>query len=138
MLDEPAAALDPVARRELLRELALRAVDSGMTILFSTHIVSDLERVASHVACLHKQRLMIAEPLDDLGDTHALLVLAKESVVGASGRLPGELSRRRRGDGSLAILLSKHRDSQWPPAVREAGGELTTLGLEDIFIELTA
>src|SRR5699024_2266180 len=47
VLDEPAAALDPVARRELLREIALRAGESGTTVLFSTHIVSDLERVAS-------------------------------------------------------------------------------------------
>src|SRR3546814_1817542 len=49
VLDEPAAALDPVARRELLREIALRAGESGTSVLFSTHIVSDLERVASHV-----------------------------------------------------------------------------------------
>lgn len=43
VLDEPAAALDPVARRELLREIALRAGEAGTTVLFSTHIVSDLE-----------------------------------------------------------------------------------------------
>ncbi|MHB1589600.1 MAG: ABC transporter ATP-binding protein, partial [Metallibacterium scheffleri] len=40
VLDEPAAALDPVARRELLREIALRAGESGTSVLFSTHIVS--------------------------------------------------------------------------------------------------
>ena len=42
VLDEPAAALDPVARRDLLRGIAMRAGDSGTTVLFSTHIVSDL------------------------------------------------------------------------------------------------
>lgn len=54
VLDEPAAALDPVARRELLREIALRAGEAGATVLFSTHIVSDLERVASDIAILHE------------------------------------------------------------------------------------
>ena len=59
VLDEPAAALDPVARRELLREIALRAGEAGTTVLFSTHIVSDLERVASDVAFLHEGRLLM-------------------------------------------------------------------------------
>ena len=59
VLDEPAAALDPVARRELLREIALRAGEAGTTVVFSTHIVSDLERVASHIAFLHQGRLLL-------------------------------------------------------------------------------
>ena len=53
ILDEPASALDPVARRDFLREIALRAGEAGTTVLFSTHIVTDLERVASHVCFLH-------------------------------------------------------------------------------------
>lgn len=54
VLDEPAAALDPVARRTLLRDIAMRTGESGTSVLFSTHIVSDLERVASHVAFQHR------------------------------------------------------------------------------------
>ena len=63
VLDEPASALDPVARRELLREIALRAGEAGTTVLFSTHIVSDLERVASEVAFLHEGKLLLKYPL---------------------------------------------------------------------------
>ena len=58
VLDEPAAALDPVARRDLLREIAMRAGESGTTVLFSTHIMSDLERVASHVAFMQSGRIV--------------------------------------------------------------------------------
>ncbi|MGH8192543.1 MAG: ABC transporter ATP-binding protein, partial [Rhodanobacteraceae bacterium] len=65
VLDEPAAALDPVARRELLREIALRAGESGTTVLFSTHIVSDLERVASDIAFLHDGKLLLRCAVDD-------------------------------------------------------------------------
>jgi ABC-2 type transport system ATP-binding protein len=71
ILDEPAATLDPVARRELLREIAGRAGEAGTTVLFSTHIVSDLERVASHIAVLHGGRLLINTALDDVKETHA-------------------------------------------------------------------
>src|SRR3546814_560346 len=73
VLDEPAAALDPVARRELLREIALRAGESGTSVLFSTHIVSDLERVASHVAFMHQGRLLLHSELDSLKERHLRL-----------------------------------------------------------------
>src|SRR3546814_6235206 len=73
VLDEPAAALDPVARRELLREIALRAGESGTSVLFSTHIVSDLERVASHVAFMHQCRLLLHSELDSLKERHLRL-----------------------------------------------------------------
>lgn len=56
--------MDPVARRDLLREIPLRAGESGTTVLFSTHIVSDLERVASHVAFLHEGRMLLSAELD--------------------------------------------------------------------------
>lgn len=72
VLDEPAAALDPVARRELLREIALRAGESGTTVLFSTHILSDLERVASHVAFMQQGRIVLHAELDSLKERHDL------------------------------------------------------------------
>lgn len=72
VLDEPAAALDPVARRELLREIALRAGESGTTVLFSTHILSDLERVASHVAFMQQGRIVLHAELDGLKERHDL------------------------------------------------------------------
>ncbi len=66
VLDEPASALDPVARRELLRDIVEQAIDNGTTVLFSSHIISDLERVASHVAFLHEGRILLNQPLDEL------------------------------------------------------------------------
>ncbi|MGH8498857.1 MAG: ABC transporter ATP-binding protein, partial [Methylococcales bacterium] len=66
VLDEPAAALDPVARRELLRDIATRAADSGTTVLFSTHIVSDLERVASDIIFVHEKNVLLQMSMDDI------------------------------------------------------------------------
>jgi ABC-2 type transport system ATP-binding protein len=137
ILDEPASALDPVARRDFLREIALRAGESGMTVLFSTHIVSDLERVASHVCFLHEGKLLLDTTMDDLKETHARLSLSREAAATLSQRLPGEIARRRRPDGGLSIVLARKDLVPWPAAALTNGATLEAMNLEDLFIELT-
>src|SRR5690606_11579193 len=94
VLDEPASALDPVARRELLRELVTQAMDSGTTVLFSSHIVSDLERVASRVAFLHEGRLLLDRALDEVKDEVVRLTIPAAATTHLPASLPGELVRR--------------------------------------------
>ena len=137
VLDEPAAALDPVARRDLLREIAVRAGESGTTVLFSTHIVSDLERVASHVAFLHKGKFLLNTSMDDLKETHARLLLPATAASQLVGLLPGEIARHRRNDGSVSIVLAREANSEWPNATQWQGARLDVLGLEDLFVEIT-
>jgi ABC-2 type transport system ATP-binding protein len=137
VLDEPAAALDPVARRELLRDIALRAGESGTTVLFSTHIVSDLERVASHVAFLHDQSLILSSPMDELSERHARLVVPRASTALVDSPLPGELSRRRRDDGTLAIVVKRSPGVAWPLVDSLPQVRVDVLSLEDLFIEVT-
>ena len=136
ILDEPASALDPVARRDLLREIAVRAGDSGTTVLFSTHIVSDLERVASHVCFLNRGRIVLDATVDDLKETHARVTVARKAADQFSAIQEGEISRRRLRDGGLSLVLKRPADASWPEAFRSAGA-LETLSLEDLFIELT-
>jgi ABC-2 type transport system ATP-binding protein len=134
VLDEPAAALDPAARRELLREIAVRAGESGTTVFFSTHIVTDLERVASHVALLHGGRLMINAPMDDLKETHARFTLASEGDLPA--HCAGELSRRRHRDGSVSLVIERRPGEQWPVIGSVADATYESLSLEDLFVEV--
>jgi ABC-2 type transport system ATP-binding protein len=136
VLDEPAAALDPVARRELLREIAHRAGESGTTVLFSTHIVTDLERVASHAALLHEGGLLLSAPMDDLKETHARLTLSSDA--GLPPRVAGELSRRRHEDGSVTLVLTRDDDGAWPELCRVPGATFEGLSLEELFIEVVA
>jgi ABC-2 type transport system ATP-binding protein len=135
VLDEPAAALDPSARRDLLREVIDRAAESGTTIVFSTHIVSDLERVASHIAFLEQGRLLLHAPIDDLKERIVRIVVP--ATIAAQIRLPiaGELSRRKLGDGGLSIVLERVADA-WPEIAHSADVQRTVLGLEDLFIEV--
>jgi len=133
VLDEPAAALDPVARRELLREVALRAGESGTTVLFSTHIVSDLERVASEVAFLHQGHLLMRCSVDETKERYARLWLPARMSAAAP---TASLSRRRHDDGSLSLVVERDAQGQWPEASKLAGARVDALGLEDLFVEI--
>lgn len=136
VLDEPASALDPVARRDLLREIVARAAESGTTVFFSTHIVSDLERVASRVVFLHDRRIVVDVAPDDLAETHARLsVPAGSAAVSASG-VSGEVSRRHHADGSTTLVIARERGAKWPEIVSTPGARLDALSLEDLFIEV--
>src|SRR5690606_24267108 len=137
VLDEPASALDPVARRELLRELVTQAVDSGTTVLFSSHIVSDLERVASRVAFLHEGRLLLDRALDEVKDEVVRITLPAAAAA-AAGRLPaampGELMRRTLDGGGTCLVLAGREG--WQDLLLVDGVRVDRMGLEDLFIEV--
>ncbi len=136
VLDEPAAALDPVARRELLREIAERAAEQGTTVLFSTHIVSDLERVASHVAFLHQGRILLHDELDAIKERHLRLHVPASHAAMLIGAVPGEVARRHHADGSLAITLIRAANTPWPALASAPGVTRQQLALEDLFLEI--
>ena len=74
ILDEPAASLDPLARRQFLQMIIDLAVPEQRTVLFSTHITSDLEHVADRVAILKSGRIAWQGLLEDLKEqTHVNL-----------------------------------------------------------------
>ncbi|SFD89327.1 ABC transporter ATP-binding protein [Massilia yuzhufengensis] len=85
-LDEPVSALDPAGRRLFLAELVDGVIDRGTTVVFSTHILTDLERVALDVAFLKDGRIALQGPLDDL------LEGARGVADAAGGRRAGPVS----------------------------------------------
>jgi ABC-2 type transport system ATP-binding protein len=70
LLDEPTAGLDPIGRQELLELIGRLARNDGVTVLFSTHILGDIERVCERVAILHRGRLLAKGDLVDLKRRH--------------------------------------------------------------------
>ena len=136
VLDEPVAALDPVARRELLREIATRAGEFGTTVLFSTHIVSDLERVASHVSFMHKGRMLLQSELDSLKERHLRLHVPGGAADQLVGRVPGEVARRPNPYGGLSVVLVRGEDEPWPALAHAPGVRREVLSLEDLFVEV--
>jgi ABC-2 type transport system ATP-binding protein len=73
VLDEPVASLDPLARREFLQTMMEAAVDTGMTVVLSSHIVADLERVCDHLVILSQAETQLVGPIDEVVASHRLL-----------------------------------------------------------------
>ncbi|MDF3037231.1 MAG: ATP-binding cassette protein, partial [Paucimonas sp.] len=91
LLDEPVASLDPAGRRDFLRELIERGIERETTVIFSTHIMSDLERVALDVAFMKSGRIVIQQSLDNLLDKARRIT--GPSATLAEMRFKGEISR---------------------------------------------
>jgi ABC-2 type transport system ATP-binding protein len=136
VLDEPAAALDPVARRELLREIVTRAADSGTTVIFSTHIVSDLERVASDIVFVHDHGVLLHMPMDDIKERCVCIRLPAEAAMTLKGKVPGEISRRQQANGSMSIVVTREEGNAWPALCEFPEIRSEAMGLEDLFIEV--
>ncbi|HLQ44758.1 MAG TPA: ABC transporter ATP-binding protein [Planctomycetaceae bacterium] len=137
VLDEPVAALDPIARREFLRSLLEITQDDEHTVLFSTHITSDLERVASHVAILQAGRITLFDELDTVKDHVKRLRVRAASDLPPSFSVRGALRTEVSGPNALVAVANASDEllleirSQWQAEVT-----VEDLNLEDIFVEL--
>lgn len=80
LLDEPTSGLDPVVRKEMLDLLWEYLQEEGRSILLSSHITSDLERIADYIAFLHEGRLLFAEDKDALLERHGVLRCTREET----------------------------------------------------------
>jgi ABC-2 type transport system ATP-binding protein len=74
LLDEPVAALDPLARRQFLATLADAVAAGGLTVVLSSHLVADLERVCDHLILLAASRVQLCGDIDTLLAEHQVLV----------------------------------------------------------------
>lgn len=71
VLDEPIANLDPLARREFMQELMTAVADQGSTVLISSHVIADLERVCDYLVILQAGTVQLAGEIDELLSHHA-------------------------------------------------------------------
>lgn len=85
IMDEPTAGLDPVFRRELLDLLSEYIMDEEKSILFSTHLTTDLDRVADYITFLNKGKLVLSDTKDDVLERY-LLVKGASSLLDADVR----------------------------------------------------
>jgi ABC-2 type transport system ATP-binding protein len=74
LLDEPVAALDPLARRQFLANLAEAVAGGGLTVVLSSHLIADLERICDHLILLAASRVQLCGDIDTLLSEHQVLV----------------------------------------------------------------
>jgi len=138
LLDEPAANLDVVARREILDDILDLIRDCGCTVLFSTHILSDVERVADEIGILAKGSLRVSETLDSLKDS-----IRQVRFFGFPNGIPAgdipESFRAVRGKDEITITLRTNSVTTPETLARRwsCQQETRALNLEDIFVELS-
>jgi ABC-2 type transport system ATP-binding protein len=137
VLDEPVASLDPSARRQFLRTLLEMLEDDRQTILFSTHITSDLERVAQRVAILGDGQIRFHGDLDELKDRVKRLRIMSRHALPASFAVPGAL--RCEVAGATATVSVADFDERLVADMQktwDADVSVHDLNLEEIFVEM--
>ncbi len=70
VLDEPSSGLDPIVRRDILGAILRTIADEGRTVLFSSHLLEEVEQVADHVTMISHGRIALSAPLADLKESH--------------------------------------------------------------------
>jgi ABC-2 type transport system ATP-binding protein len=137
ILDEPVASLDPIARRQFLEQIVEVAADGSRSVVFSSHIVSDVERLANKIWILKDQRMYWQGDVDSLKESIVRLHVRARRVLPDSLAIPNVLNLSRNGTTATAIV------KDWQPGLDEdlstqldAELEVEHLGLEDIFLEL--
>ena len=139
VLDEPAAELDPIARRCLIDALVdIITGESGQTVLFSTHIISDLEHIADHVGFMDRGRLSGISALQELQETFRKVQIIFEEPPPEVLDLPGAINVVREGRVVTAAMRIKSEAALEELRRRFLPSRVTAfpLGLEDIFIEM--
>ena len=137
ILDEPAASLDPEARRQFLKAVLDVAAEGGRTIVFSTHITFDLERVADRVAILRGGVIVYDGELDALKDSVKRLHVTSAAPLAGDFNVPGAV--RVRVEGHEAMVSVRHATPQLIDDIRrqhDASVRVEDLNLEEIFLEV--
>ncbi|MGW0578623.1 ABC transporter ATP-binding protein [Streptomyces sp. NPDC002920] len=130
VLDEPVAALDPLARREFLQDLMEAVAEQELSVVLSSHLVSDVERTCDHVIVLVDSRVRVAGDLDDLVARHHRLTGPRRDPAG----LPPH----------VRVITESHTERQTTLVVRADGPlhdpawTVGPLGLEDIVLAYLA
>jgi ABC-2 type transport system ATP-binding protein len=126
VLDEPVAALDPLARREFLQSLMEVVVEHGASVILSSHLIADLERVCDYLVVLVDSRVQLAGDMDELLASHY--------------RLIGPVRDRTTLPGDQQVISESHTDRQSTLVVRTASPVLDPswsveqLDLEDLVL----
>ncbi|HLJ79984.1 MAG TPA: ABC transporter ATP-binding protein [Ktedonobacterales bacterium] len=126
LLDEPLASLDPLARREFLRTLMDAEAESGLTVLLSSHIIGDLERVCDYLIILSASHVQLAGDMQEIQQTHKRLIGPRQDEAAvASVHTVIEASHTQRQTTLLVRANGPLFDPSW---------EVQDVSMEDIVL----
>lgn len=137
LLDDPTAGLDPLVRREILEGILSTVSEDGGAVLYASHLVQDIERVADHIAVLDHGRMVLAGPLERIkAEMHrARAVFEGEAPAGVEPAGKIDIT----SDGRLLTVVAKAAANELELYLRDLGAlevEVEPLPLEEILVAL--
>jgi ABC-2 type transport system ATP-binding protein len=124
VLDEPVAMLDPLARHDFMATVLAAAADDGVSVVLSSHVLAELERVADYLILLSRGRVQVAGEVEDLLASHRMLT-GPAAEAGKFAERP--VVHVRRGQAQAHLLVRATVDDPVPP-----GWEAHPVGLEEL------
>lgn len=139
VLDEPSSGLDPVVRRDILTAIIRTIAEEGRTVLFSSHLLDEVERVADRVAIINQGRLLLAASMDEVKETHRRVTLRFSEPRERPPALVGAFSHS--GDGAEWTYHCNGESEQLRHAATAIGATVVddaALSLDEIFVSHVA
>ena len=124
VLDEPMAMLDPIARHDFMATVLTAAVDDGVSVLLSSHVLAELERVADYLILMSRGRVQVSGEVDELLAGHRVLTGPAAQAATYAERPVVHL---RRAEAQAHLLVRATADDPVPP-----GWEAHPVGLEEL------
>jgi len=135
VLDEPSSGLDPIVRRDILGAIIRTISDEGRTVLFSSHLLDEVERVSDHVAMLHEGKIVIVSTVDELKRCFRRVTVRFGEPQPSKPNIPGGLAWK--GEGREWTTVSNGDLEALRRGAAEAGARIveeTGASLDEIFV----
>ncbi len=135
LLDEPSSGLDAVSRHDILEVVVRSVAEEGRTVVFSSHLLDEVERVADDVAMFHQGKLELLTSVDELRATHQKMIVEFPDEVREFPSVLGVLHAK--GEGREWAVICHGAPEVTRRAIEEVGARIleeTTPSLDTVFI----
>ncbi len=136
LLDEPSSGLDAVVRRQILSAIIRTVADEGRSVLFSSHLLDEVERVADRVAMIHEGQMVLEGSLEDIRESHTVMTVAFGNPQDSPPCFPGIVQADPAGPAEWTVVCHGGRAAM-DPALAASGGRIVeerSPSLEEIFV----
>jgi ABC-2 type transport system ATP-binding protein len=134
LLDDPTSGLDPLVRREVLETLLETVVGEGGSVLYASHLIGDVERIADRVAVLDRGRLALEGGLEEMKARTARLTAVFADVAAVPEEIPGALDVRVEGRVLVVVSCEAEGAEAAIRALSPERLERESLPLEEILV----
>jgi ABC-2 type transport system ATP-binding protein len=135
LLDEPTSGLDPAGRRELLGLLVDEIGERGRTVVLSSHLVEDIERMADSVAIMDNGRIVTSGPLDTLKGSRSRIEVCDPVTESALSAVPGLIELKRGPRGPIAVTNEPANAIQYLKSRGMPEATAVAASLEQVFFD---